>query len=382
MNDKVLGELLVVSLIFISSARIFFVRRVKVDALAFFALLSFPLAALLVLCWGITIPECLLLALSFLAFTFNLRAMMRLFAGLVIDHYSVAFIVFAAIMLITSLALGCGIVLLRQVPVSAQRFAVEETRYMLERAADGTLRPADETDGSLRIRHVQAAVSVFKKSDADKEAQAILPALLFVPDPRSYVEDYRPLLIKLAARGYTVIAADFFTDDNKWFGSCKDTRIFRRAAFRIEFLKDAQFAAHNKSKLEAYTQYEYAALLSLCGGAVPEHIAGFWLLGDEASAAGMHAEKERYRSALKASQDEAAAEADEPDGFSDLSTEPVLIGALDISAVEGSTAGFGSVEQTDPWTAKLLKKDRDRTLYSADHLARNIQLKLQATFHD
>ena len=49
MNDKVLGELLVVSLIFISSARIFFVRRVKVDALAFFALLSFPLAALLVL---------------------------------------------------------------------------------------------------------------------------------------------------------------------------------------------------------------------------------------------------------------------------------------------------------------------------------------------
>ena len=379
MNDKLYGELLLVALIFFTSARIFFIKKVKTDSFALLGPISLLIAVLLIVCWGITIPELLLLILSFFLALFNARALMRLTAGLLIDRYSVGFIIFSVIIMILSGLAGYGIFVFRQVPVNAEKFNVEESVYKYKKInseAEPFVLAEKDTNTYVYVFNKKTEDVVNDEIKSDEEAAPLetkktTPVLLFVPDMQSYVEDYRPLLIKLAARGYTIVAADYFTEDCAIFNDYKDLRFFRRAVIRKSALFDSEYMNLNEQKFSEIAEKSYESTKKLAELVLGKEISTYWLLSDSSSKGGMALYKEKNaQKHLEESEDEIPV---------DLS---VLEGTLDISSVEGANASYGCVEQVDPWFGALIDKKRDHTLYSAEHWSKNIQLKLLSTFHD
>src|SRR5574344_1342521 len=87
MTDQTISELLVLFLLAIACARIFFHTQVKSDTLSVLPLVAFCVSILAIVAWGLSLIELVNLILSFFITLWNIRALLRLNAQLVIDHY-------------------------------------------------------------------------------------------------------------------------------------------------------------------------------------------------------------------------------------------------------------------------------------------------------
>jgi hypothetical protein len=81
-------------------------------------------------------------------------------------------------------------------------------------------------------------ISTLPNTDTDK------PVILFIPHIYSSTYNATPRLEALAAKGYTVISAEFFTDDLKYFNNILDARVFRTFALQMR----KPFGDYNKKR--------------------------------------------------------------------------------------------------------------------------------------
>lgn len=320
MDNFASGKLLVCFFLLLSHLRIFFTQQEKNSGLCLLSPIAFIIALLDFLAYDANIFSCALCVFSFLAFIFNVRALLRFFSSLYVDRYSVVFVVFSVFMVISSLALAVAIFYFSPVRMRPVDLGVSEKEIRLS----GSMR-----SGFLKsnmFEFASAYVTVCEPDDFSEKSES--PIVLLFPDKRGDIKAYRPYMLELSKLGYTVAGADFYTDELDYLPSASNKKLFRRLAFSVNSLRDSEFLKENSDK---YTKLELQEIFELVKFAQKE-------FGNERKiffvADGMTCE--------------AAKNYAEENG----------------SVIEGvfimndnsyyKTSGFGLVEQTNPLMAKLV----------------------------
>lgn len=360
MNDKVISELFVVMLLAVLCLRVLFIKRVKVDSLTILAPFALFVSVLLFFCWGVRLPEVLLLVVSFIAFVFNLRAMLRLANGLFVDRYSVPFTIFSLLWTAIVVALGVAIFMLREVQISPANFGVTKEVYEYYGSLETGYTPRPDTTDKLFTKPQDACVNIYYKSTSTiaQDLARFTPVLLFCGDKRASLFDYEPFLIKLASKGYIVVAAQYET---------LSQRLLQRYQYIKRYFKQKNFTEVVKNEVAESCCLEYLYLIEIARGILQEsHFARFYLVGDELNTIGMEQAQQSYNMQAQASLESTSSEEETQE---EKIENPTLLGTIDISQFDSYIKGFGCIEQTDPWLCLLLKQKRDPTLYTAEHTA-------------
>ncbi len=330
MTYSVLGELLIVFLLVVNSSRIFFLKYERVDTLAVLAPLAVIIALLQTAAWNADFISILILAVSILAFFTNLHSLARSASGLYVDHYSPVFIFFSVVVLICSLLTGVVIVKFAPVNMNASGSGVTETKIRLTGSFGGGFSAAGYTD------RTDAQLYVYRPADTKSAEQAGDAVVIVGSDKRGDAAAYRPYMILLAEKGYTVVTCDFSAEDGGWFNTIADWRIVRRFAMLVSYLNDKEQFVRQKDFYTFGMIREYNAMIDIADA---EFDGGkFFIVSD---------------------------------GMADTAAVDVMkqsggrvrgVFALD-SIPEYKTPGFGFVEQTDPLVASYFGLSRDKTLF-------------------
>lgn len=253
MDNFASGKLLVCFFLLISHLRIFFTRQEKNNGLCLMSPIAFIVALLDFLAYGANIFSCALCALSFLAFIFNVRALLRFFSSLYVDRYSVVFVVFSVLMVIGSLALAVAIFYFSPVRMKPNDFNVSKKEIRLS----GSMR-----SGFLKSNILEFAsgyITVCEPDDFSEKTEP--PIVLLLPDKRGDVKAYLPYMLELSKCGYTVVGADFYTDELDYLPSVLNKKLFRRMAVSVNSLRDSEFLKNNSDKYTRLELQEISALL-------------------------------------------------------------------------------------------------------------------------
>lgn len=212
MFDSFLAQILVLLMIFFCSVRVFFLRHSRIDCLAAFAPMALVISILTFLCFDFSLQTLAVFVLSIIVFITNFRAFLRLNAKLIVDTYGIPFIIFSILNLIIALALAALIILFRPVKYNAKDFNISKSQLVLTGStSDLRIRESfftgERFSGKLYIYkpviHDDITASLYSEN----------PVIIFSPGIRACVQNYEPYLMLLAQKGYTVLAADFYTKD-------------------------------------------------------------------------------------------------------------------------------------------------------------------------
>ncbi|MDE5898704.1 MAG: alpha-1,2-fucosyltransferase [Treponemataceae bacterium] len=326
------GEFLIVFLLIVNCARIFFLKYGRRDALVVLAPVCVVLSVLQIAAWNVDAFSAALLLLSVFGFIINFRALLRFMSGLYIDRYSVAFRISATLLFLAALAVGVILAFLRPVGINPAKSGVSVEKIRLY----GTFSRGFERAGAFE--RADAVISIYESDDAAVRKNQ---TVVLVPDKRADSVQYMPYLVSLAQMGYTVCTGDFYAKDVRWLHNIGDIRYFRRAAMLFAYFRDpARFA----SEKEFYTynaMQECKALLRFAEGL---DASAIFFVGDSMTDTAV-------------------------DDFSKLN-QAEICGHLNLSSIpEYRTAGFGCVEQTMPLVARLLGCNRDSDLFVPKYLA-------------
>lgn len=391
MADSAIGELLIFFLLILNSGRIFFVKRVKIDTLVILAPVCVLLAFLQIFAWGLNFFAAVLLVLSLTALIINLRALFRFAAHLYVDHYNPLFVIFSMLIIFTSLF--CGGVLIKYCPVAvkAKNFNVSETKIRLSGSFASGFVPAGYTAKTAAYMYIYEPVPLKeaeKASDnAEKEQISVQntdnstvsadaasnvqvqtesvpavastelppvekkPVILFVSDKRADTENYRPYLMLLAQKGYTVCSIDFYAADGRWFYSPADWRILRRFAMITHFFQNKADFDSQKDFYTFHALQESRAAVDIAEKWFGTDVSCF-MVGD-----GMTADAVRDTAKQM------------PDRVS---------GSFVLNSIkEYKTPGFGCTEQTNPLVAHYYNCVRDKTFFIPRYLALKTDQEVQ-----
>ncbi len=332
LTQETMGELVIALLLIISCARIFFIRDARTDPVATLPALSLVLSCLFIISWGLSLQALAVLILSFSVFIWNFRALLRLNDNLIVDHYGILFILSSLINLFLLVPLVALIVFFRPVQVNLQKYGVVRTQT----AYCGNLAEGFTPQGKP-FEKKAALVSKYVPKDEAKTGQTIL----FLPSDCATVRLYEPLLVKLARDGNTVYAADFYGKAFGQEGKLAYTKPFRRATFCNMRLRspDEYKAWEDSQKADCFIDMAEVLLAIVTG----EGVSSVVLAGD----------------------------AIPPQSFLGIQKEGrTVLATADIAELKDNPApGWGLVEHTDPLLAAMLKLSRDGSLYTANHLA-------------
>ncbi|MCR4822892.1 MAG: hypothetical protein K5873_08500 [Treponema sp.] len=238
MFDNFISQILVLILLFFSSARVFSLKHSRVDCFAAFASLALISTLFIFVCFDFSLVNFSLFLLALLVFFINFRAILRLNAQLIVDSYSPIFIVFSIISLILTLGLAFVIILFRPVKYTEKDFNAIKERYTLS----GNISNLHIRESYLSGERFSGNLFIYRPVILDNITEELYsknPTLIFTPGIRANVQNYEPYLMLLAGKGYKVMAADLYTSDTKvlsknsdsFFGqTLLDTKFFRRAA--------------------------------------------------------------------------------------------------------------------------------------------------------
>ena len=268
---KFYGELLIFVLLFVTNIRVFFVDRAKKDSLAALAPITFILSILQIAAWGVGLFTFLGFIISFLVLLSNFHAMFRYSENLYVDHYSPLMMVWAIFTSILSVAAIVLLFLFKPVEISNKKIGVNETLIKYSGDFKTGFNEANEfqkVTGRLYEYTLKEEVELLhkdttyeevassKKSEPQISTTAVLEngkgikgnqVVLFVPDKRGDTYYYEPFLQLLAKEGYTVVSADFYSKDCKWFHSLLDLHILRRIGMITSSLIDnAKFTSQRE----------------------------------------------------------------------------------------------------------------------------------------
>ena len=344
MTSQTLSQLLVLLLAGISSVRIFFMQDTRSDPIAAVPTFALIISLLNIFAYGVGPFETANLALSLFCFVINFRALLRFKAKLLVDHYSVLFVLGSILNLIFAALLLGFVLYYKPSKADLKKFNVKETSYSFNGSFANGFERIDKIF-KLNSALVKKYQSNTPKSQ-DKEE-----VILFVPNECCEVSDYEPILIKLAHDGYTVYAADFFPEDLHWFNDWRDFKPFRRTLMRWAKLKDKK--AYKEATMQKYQNIldSYNALAKMID--VKKGTFVFAISDDGLGNGG------------------AAIHSASPE---------IIFGTFDMGDVGGNpTPGLGPVQQTDPLFARLLGLKRERSLYMPSHIATVAEEKILVT---
>lgn len=342
MFDVFLAEMLILLLMLITTLRIFFMKKVRVDAAAILAPISFLIAAVLFFIWGADIIILILCVLSFATFFINFRSLLRLSAQLYTDHYNLRFVIPSAVIAVLAAGTAAVVVAFRPVRTMPEKFGVRRTRTALVGNSETGYRAWD----MLADRpNVTAVLYEYAPLDMTDESETSAnPVILFVPKCTASVLHYEPYFLLLAQRGFRVLSADFNGTERRVFGNdTLNSRFFRRfyslclRAFDETALQ-AALATDTKNALLGYT-----ALARL---ALREYGADTML----------------FFALENISTDTAQTLTNQ---FADHTLGTFWLNRI----AEYKTIDFGFIEQTDPLTAHFLGISRDPSLFIPRYVA-------------
>lgn len=328
---KFYGEILVLLLLLITNLRVFFVAHTRRDALTALAPLTFVLAILQLLSWGIDVFTVLSFVVSLLVFLSNFHAIFRYSEKLYVDHYSPLMKVWAVFTSIITLVALAATIYFAPVELQNEKIGVKEsvTRFK------GNFRSGFEKASFFTF--ADAYFYEFSKTpELGKEAEDSKAIILVIPDKRGDTEKYKPYLQLLAKENYTVCSADFFANDLRWMHSFEDNKSIRRFACAFhsvfnyqKFMSQKEFYTYNISQ-------ECNTLLQFINEKYGNN-SKFYLISDVMGNTAIKDFEELHKDRVKA------------------------IMYLD-NISEYRTAGYGCIEQTDPLLASVLDLKRDSKL--------------------
>ena len=338
MTNQTISELLIIFLCAVSCARIFF--RVKSDAGAIIPFFNIFIAVLNLFAWGLNYTDIFLLILTVTIAIWNIRAVLRLSHHLVVDHFTLPFILISLLNLVISCAAGVIIFLYRPVPVNAQKYNTAETTAYYTKDSEGNYIEETDRFGSKKIRIHKYTNSI--DGDSDR-------IILFMPPKACRNDYYVPFYYKLAHDGYTVYTAEIYSKDNTWFKGNKDTpmcRTFYFSKLRRNSIDDYQ-SFLNLNKMKYLKEYE-----TLFKIAVPDGSNHVFLCCDGDLSQQLNELQLMYPSSI--------------------------VGNYDLSTCPGyTTPGQGPIENTAPILAKLQGLQKDETLYMSSHIATALENQIE-----
>jgi hypothetical protein len=348
MTDQTISELLILFLLAITCARIFYQRQVRSDALAILPSVALIICILYFFAWGVSLSFLVVFVLTVFVFIWNTRALLRLNAQLVIDHYSPWFLIISIINLILVVFAGIFIFSHRPIKVDQKKTAVVKTISSYAGTFTDGFQPLTKPFQKTNVRvwkYTRKGESQpTGKSPEPAPTQAPQTIILFMPDKCATPAIYEPMLIRLATDGYIVYTADFTCKDLRWFNNIEDSIYLRRTAFLNKRIFHTEQYPTFTASLSENLAKEYTTLVQF---ATPRANDVVLLVGDQI--------------ALKALP-------------LAISHSPLVDGTFDLATVNGyTTPGLGPIEQTDPLLAHFFGYERESSQYMSVHLATAIE---------
>lgn len=222
---KFYGELLIYILLFITNARVFFLKRAKRDPLVSLAPVSLLLSILFILAWGLDFFTIAAFVIAILVVLSNFHALFRYTERLYVDHYSPLMIIWSFLTMALSAFAIAAVIFFRPLELDNKTIGVTESKTRLS----GTFKGGFVTVNNFK--KANANIFTFEKTQDDENTEVpneTPKIILFIPDKRADTYYYKPYLQQLALEGFTVISGDFYTSDCKWIHNIEDSKYSRR----------------------------------------------------------------------------------------------------------------------------------------------------------
>lgn len=327
--DCVVSELLVLSLLFVVSCRIFFMERSRRDIFVVFSPLTLLLCLLLFIAWGVTLPSILIFLLTLGVFVVNIHSMWRLFSNLLTDYYSPVMYIFSCLNLLLVVVATVGIVIFRPVPFPAQELGVQEEVVLYSGSYAAGYRERDSVFDSYDAKVLRFTLNdgTVVSNDASSTGVRgdVSPLVLIVTDPRETVDRVRPFVAQLASLGYDVVVADF------------EPSVFKSMASRFQAMVAPERFFSDWQHFVRVATVQYGILMDLFGKSAAESGRPVFLMADGLCADAVPVVSELYPENVAAW---FAVNGKAADGS--------------INVVPGWHDGFGALEESAPWLAWIL----------------------------
>ncbi len=340
MESSFFGEILILFLMFLNCSRIFFLKYGKVDSLTILAPICLILAVLQITAWNADIFSFAILLISIFCFIINFRAFLRFINGLYVDHYSAGFKIGAILVILLCIFEAAVLFIFRPVILNQKELNVKETKVRLS----GNFTSGFEKTNAFEVVSGQIRIIQPKEEEFFNGQKVVL-----IADKRADSVEYIPFMQLLAQKGYKVYCGDFYARDVKWFRNFADFKILRKFCMQISYLQNPVKFDLQKEFYSFNTKKEIDAMLNFILSEKPEKNSeneektennnenSIYFIGDLMSDICFDdSEKEKPT---------------EISGFFKLSSIP-----------EYKSKGFGFVQQTSPFTAYLLKLEREPNL--------------------
>lgn len=345
MYNPILGEWLILSLLFLNCIRIFFIKYGKVDVLTVLAPVCVILSVLQIVAWGVYLYSAVILFISIFCFFTNFRAFLRFKAGLLVDHYSAAFKIGEVMVLLLTLGVGALLVYFRPGNTRPSDYSAEIKKIRLS---------GDFTGGfseSLPFQLAQGEVILVQPAD---ERNFNGQSIIVMADKSATAAEYMPLMLNFAGNGFKVFSGEFYARDMKWCHSGADFKFFRRSMLFHDRLFDLKQFEMQKQFFTFNIEKEFGAMLKLVkdetlrddGTFEPVYLVGDWMSGI-------------------ALPEFKADNADSVSGY-----------ALLTDFEEYQTPGFGFIQSTDPLLAYKMGLEKDLNFTVARTIAEKIEKQI------
>lgn len=386
MFDLFLAQVLILILLFSSGIRVLFIKNPRVDAFAVIPVFAFLISLLLIPIWGITVQNLVIIVLSALFFLTNVRALFRVSSNLIVDNYTLAFIIANFIELLLLIATIAFVVLSAPVRCKLKNFGTQKEKVYLTGTLAAGIRKGDFFEGDAfsgilyiykPLQEISAtekpaassaegtaagAASAVSTTVADtasapvstapsvpviqepaQENTSERPIIVFAGTSVGTVEQYEPYILFLSKNGFTVCAADLYTRDMHIYEGASNRRFARRIRTLYNYVQDkTEFEATKKKEL-LLSRQKYERLTELVLDLFGESQTVYYIT-DGVSFDTINAVIEAFpKNAV---------------GFYSLNRIP-----------EYKTQGFGFIQQTDILLAKYFSMKRDSSFFIPRYVA-------------
>lgn len=385
MFDLFLAQVLILILLFSSGIRVLFIKNPRVDAFAVIPVFAFLISLLLIPIWGITVQNLVIIVLSALFFLTNVRALFRVSSNLIVDNYTLAFIIANFIELLLLIATIAFVVLSAPVRCKLKDFGTQKEKVYLTGTLAAGIRKGDFFEGdafsgilyiykplqeisatekpaasaessnstasasgtanaaSIASAPVSTAPSVPVIQEPAQENTSERPIIVFAGTSVGTVEQYEPYILFLSKNGFTVCAADLYTRDMHIYEGASNRRFARRIRTLYNYVQDkTEFEATKKKEL-LLSRQKYERLTELVLDLFGESQTVYYIT-DGVSFDTINAVIEAFpKNAV---------------GFYSLNRIP-----------EYKTQGFGFIQQTDILLAKYFSMKRDSSFFIPRYVA-------------
>lgn len=360
MYNCFLSQFLVLVLLLSSCSRIFFLKNPRIDCFAAFSPIAFIISIINFFCFGVSFLNLLLFFISLFSFFTNFRSVLRLRSKLIVDHYGNAFFISTVAELILILLSLVFLVFHRPAKLLPQKFNAEKTEYFLTGNTTDEIRiktdffKGQKTTGNLYVYTPKIA----ENDEISTEIYSGNPLLIFAGSASGPALNYEPYFLFLAQKGFSILAADFYTRDTKilsqnlakgLFYKFSDSKFLRYFYAQILKISDEEKFNKIKSKEVSLAPAKYNSITKLAGGLFGTEKTVFYIV-DGIDFDTIYSIVEQNKNAAS---------------FYSLNR-------ID----EYKTGGFGFLEQTDPVFAAHFDLKRDPSLfiprYAANKTIENI----------